>query len=172
MERSQNDKARVNFEEIPEIPAAFAAAEAIRAQRGQRARHPLTDHIRQGLQIVGSGNENAGRIRKTLADVGYARFFAGVQTIQPLRLDAVAVERLVTRDAPDIGRDAVLLLENFLRAQSFVQNGSAAEKLCPQIRIRVRRGTEAVHALEYSFSYTLGHGRMCVVQIGRASCRE
>src|SRR5713226_84643 len=127
MQRCQRDETGIDLEEVAQSCAPFAAAEPIRAERGQAPRHPLADHIGQGLQVVGSGDEHPRRIREAFGDVGNARLFARVQSVPTLGLVAVVVEFLVAGHAPHVGSHAVLGLENFLRPQHFVQNCAASE---------------------------------------------
>src|SRR5271155_1369447 len=133
VERGESDEARVHFKEIAEGFAVVAAAEAVGAERRDAARNPRADHVRKSFQVVGGGDEHAGRIFQHFGDVRDARLFGGVQAVPAVRLDSVGVESFVAGDAPDVGGDAVFLLENFLGAKSFVEDCAAAEKLRAQL---------------------------------------
>src|SRR5271154_6364831 len=100
MEGRQGDEARVYFEKVAEGGTGLTPAKSIGAERGYAPWHPSADQVRQRLQVVGCGNENARRIGHALGYVRHARFLSGMQKIPALRLDSVAVQRLVTRNAP------------------------------------------------------------------------
>src|SRR4029077_14215763 len=71
---------------------------------------------------------------------------------------AVGIETLVACDAPDIGRDAVFLLENFLCGDDFVEDGATAEQLRTQLGFLVHGAAELIHALEDALLDAGGHG--------------
>src|SRR5208282_1960490 len=154
----ERDEAGIHFEEVAQRLAGIAAAEAVGAQRRKAARHPLADDVRQRLQVVGGGDEDAGRAGERFGDVRNSRFFAGMQPVPALGFDPIGVKRLVAGDAPDVGGNSVILRQDFLGAQGFVQNRAAAKKLRAQRRIRIRRRAVAVHPLEDSFFDVAGHG--------------
>src|ERR1700735_2077658 len=129
VERGEGDGARVDLKKIAERCAVIAAAEAVGAERRDAAGNPRADHVRQSFQVVGGGDDNARSILQHLSDVRDARLFRGMQAVPAVGLDSVGVERFVAGDAPDVGGDAVFLLQNFLRAKSFVEDCAAAEKL-------------------------------------------
>ena len=58
-----------------------------------------------------------------------------MQHVPALAIVGVAIELLVTGHAPDVGGDAVLLLENLLRLENFEHDGSAAQQLSVQFSV-------------------------------------
>jgi len=83
-----------------------------------------------------------------------------METIPALNFDAIGVEILVAGDAPDIGGDAEFLVENFLGAENFVENGAAAEELRAELGFALACGAEFVHAPEDAIFRAGGHGGM------------
>ena len=66
---------------------------------------------------------------EALRDVRHARRVVWMQTVPAFCFDGIGVEAFVAGDAPDIGGNAIILFENFLRLERFVEDRAAAENL-------------------------------------------
>ena len=64
-----------------------------------------------------------------LQQVGLAFRLGGMQPVPALHFQSVAPQFVVAGDAPDVGGNLILLRQDLLRAQSFVQNRAASEQL-------------------------------------------
>src|SRR5690606_8482643 len=124
-----DDPATVDFEEVAQLAAAITAAEAISTQRLEIARYPLADLLGIQLHVVGSGDDRPAALGQVLLDVGQARCVGRVQAVPALHVQAVATQFVEAGDAPDIGADTVILLQNFRGFADFAQNGTAAHQL-------------------------------------------
>ena len=70
---------------------------------------------------------------KSCVTYGTLGFSPGCSMFQRSARMALAVELAVAGDAPDVGRDAVLLVEDLLRPEHFGQDRPAAEQLRAQL---------------------------------------
>jgi len=52
-----------------------------------------------------------------------------MQPVPPLGVERIAAQLVVAGDAPDIGRNGVLLSQNLLSLYRFIQDGARAEEL-------------------------------------------
>src|SRR5262249_54469218 len=163
-QRRQRDEAAVDLEELPEPGAILAAAEAVGAERADAPRQPPIDAVGQDLQVIGGGDDDAGRVLHRPRDGRDARRLGRVQHVPAVGRLAVAIELLVAGHAPDVGGD-VVLLEQLLRRQHLVEDGAAAEKLRAQLRRRVRRRLEPVQALEDALARPFRHRRHLVLLV-------
>ena len=82
-----------------------------------------------------------------------------MQAVPALRFHAVVVEFLVAGDAPNVGGHSILGFENLLCAESFIQDGPAAEQLRFQLGLGVRCLPEAVHPAQDAVLYIARHRR-------------
>ena len=84
-----------------------------------------------------------------------------MQHVPAFAVVAIAVEVLVTGNAPNVGGNAVLFFENLLRLEHLIHDGPAAKQLGAQRRVLFPRRLVAVQALQNALPDALafGHGR-------------
>ncbi len=121
------DTGRVDFKEAAQVFAIFAASEAVGAESGQ-AGNPGCDLIGNDLHVIGGGNDRHVEMADGLHDIGFALGLAGMQAVPAIDDEGIAAQFGVAGDAPHVGTDLVIVGENFLRLERFVENGSTAEE--------------------------------------------
>jgi hypothetical protein len=95
-------------------------------------------------------------IAQALLDIGAPRLGLGMQRVPARRLDAVARELVEARDAPDVRRNAEVLLQELRARDDFAQYRAAAQEL--HLEPALARGTLGVevHPAQIPFSTPSG----------------
>src|SRR5579871_4455384 len=119
-ESGKHDVLGINLEEVTQSGPVLATAKAIGAERNQLSRHPLAQALRQNLHIIGRRNERSLRILQRLRHVRNLRCVTRMQHVPALAVIRVAIQLLITCDAPYIRSNAVLLFKNLLRDRKSV----------------------------------------------------
>ena len=96
-----------------------------------------------------------------LRDVWPLRLISRMQPVPPLDVQRVPPQLVVAGDAPHVGLHTVLVRKLGLRAQRFVQNGPAAEKM--HLRRAIRGRLETVNTAQNTVLGSGRHGRLGVV---------
>src|SRR5579864_3368194 len=163
-ERGCGDGFGVDLEVTAEVLPVVAAAEAVSAKRDQARSQPRSQLIGHRLDVVGGGDRAFGPGQRGY-HVRLAGLFRGMQTIPAFGFQPVAAEFVVAGDAPHVSLHAVLVGENALRAQSFIQDRPAAKKLDRGLAgRRVFAFVEAAHDAFFTTLWHLRHGVVFVVQ--------
>src|SRR5690606_26409748 len=113
------------------------------------------------LHVVGGGNDRTLALGQVLLDIGQARAVGWVQAVPALHIQAVTTQLIEAGHAPDIGTDAVVVLQDGGRLAHFAQDGTAAHQL--DVVLAFLLGFfQQVHAADDAVFNAFGHGRLGV----------
>src|SRR5690242_11907909 len=109
--------------------AILAASETVRAQGNQAARQPRSNLIGDNLHVIGGRDDRSFDAFQRFQQVRPAFRLGWMEPVPALDLQRVAAQLVVAGYAPDIRLNLVLLRQDLLRAQSFIEDGAAAEQM-------------------------------------------
>src|SRR5690554_3663412 len=132
VERRHRNIAAVHLEEVPQPGAGVAAPVAVGAEHVVVARNERPQLVAVALQVVGGNHERPAPVGQRPGDIGHPRRLPRVQAVPAQRRLAVAGQLVDTGDAPHIGLDLVVRLEQRRRRQHLVENGAGTEQLHPR----------------------------------------
>src|SRR5690606_12094894 len=156
-----DDPAAIHFEEVTQLAAGVTAAEAVGAQDLVGARYPLTDLVGVQLHVVGRGNHRPATLGQVLLDIGQAWGIRRVQAVPAFHGQAIAAQFVEAGDTPDVGADAVVVLQDDRCFAHLPQDGTAAHQL--DVLLAFFLGFfQQVHAADNAFFDTFGHRRLGV----------
>src|SRR5690606_13982089 len=161
---SQHHEMTVNFEVFPQLVTEVGATVAVGAQYAIAApiRNEGTNLIRIGLDVVSGRNDRTGRLFQHLRDIRHVRRLAfRVPQVVAFAIQAVAAQLGEAGGAPDVRRNAPVLLQQFLRGNHFAQDGAGTEQLHAQLALAAFLQT--VQATDDAFLVAFTHTGMSVV---------
>src|SRR5581483_11628382 len=162
-QRCNRNRFGIDLEVTAQVLAVVATTESVRPQRFHPAGQPRGDLIGDYFHVIRGGYDGPFRAFQSFQDIRFVRGLIGMQTVPALDPQGIAAQFVVAGHAPDVGRHVVLFRQDLLRAERFVQDRAAAEKL--QARFAVFRGLESVNALQDAFCYALRHRRHRVILV-------
>ena len=156
----------VHLEKLAQLPARVGAAETVGAQREEVVRRQEgAELIGKSLHVIGGRHDRTRAVAEALFDIAQLRFGFGVQHVPALGIKPVAAQLIEAGDAPDVGRDAEVLFEQFGSGNHLAQDGAAAQELHLGLVFLGLAFAEQVHPLEDAFLHAFRHRRMSVVLV-------
>src|ERR1700722_6346922 len=117
----------IDLEESSQLAAEIAAAVAVGSERDVAAADVRTNLFGESPDVIGRRDAGALTIPQTLLDIREAWFLFGMQEIPALRRDAVALERVKARYAPDVAAHVPLVGEQIGAGENFAQYRARSE---------------------------------------------
>src|SRR5690606_19416436 len=165
-QRGQNNEMTVYLEVFAQAIAEVRAAKAICAQYRQTSAfgQERTDLVTEQLDIVGGDNNWTSRVFQHALDIRLGSLgVARIQQAVTFAIEAVTTQLGKAGDAPQVGGDAPVFLEQVLCRLDFAQNGARSHQLNMQLVLGLAGRTQLVHALENAFFVTLRQAGMSVI---------
>src|SRR5690606_13120613 len=131
LERRHGHKATIDLEVLAQPVTEVRASETVGAEYLVVAafRNERPDLIGEQLHVVGGRNDRPGGLLEQRADVGLLLLACRVQQVPAFAIHAVAAQLGETGDAPEVGSDAPVVLEQFGCGHDLAQDGARAEQL-------------------------------------------
>ena len=124
---ADNCALRVHFEKSAQTGAGVAAAKAVGAKCEQTAGNPRRDLFGHGTDVVRNRDECPLLFRQKVFEIGLLRRLSGMKHVPSLAANGIVAQQFITGGAPNIGADVVTFGQNFLGAQSGIDDRTAAE---------------------------------------------
>ena len=147
-QRREDDEARIDLEEVAQRRRGSRCGRSRRC-RARAAGAAASDRSTPAAPSCSRTRRRRRRARRRASASRRAPSARspGCSMFQRSAREPVAIELVVAGDAPHVGGDVVLLLEDLLRLQHLAENRAAAEQLRLQLRLLLLRRLQAVEAL-------------------------
>src|SRR5258705_547217 len=131
LQRRDGDVVAVDLEVLAQLASEVAATEAVGAQHlvDAAARNEGADLLGVVLHVVGGSDDRADVGLQLLGHEGHTRPLGRMQQIPAFRVLPVAGQFVEARAAPDVGRHAPILFEQFLGGNALAQNRARAQEV-------------------------------------------
>src|ERR1019366_7134376 len=147
--RGGGDGFRVDLKVAPQVLAVVAAPETVAPQRFHASRQPRRNLVGHHLHIVAGCDDGPVRALQRLEQIRRPLGLVRMQAVPALHTQRVAAQLVVAGGSPYVGGDLVLLRQDPLRAQGFIEDRPAAEQVYSRLAVLGRLETvqAAQHAL-------------------------
>src|SRR5437016_6129632 len=163
LQRRDRDVVAIHFEVAAQRGSRGGTPESVGAERDVATADPLPDLVRDGAKVIGRGDDRVLAILEPLLHVRHARRLCRVQEVPALALEGLAPQFAEARDGEDVGRHAIVVLENLRGGEAFAQNRARAKQcgadLAPATRLQL------IGPLENPRLHPGRHGRLRVVLV-------